>query len=291
MGGFSVAEAALAGFRFVRGHLRAVATWAAAYTALTFIATGIFVATLGPTVMRWQAESETVAPDATLARLVLVVVLASVFCITFYAVVYAMMARAVLRPEDDRSAYLRLGSDEVRQGLLILLAAAVATPVCLGVGIVDVGLAVGFKAAGMDAVGTFVAPLAGVCALIYLAVRLSLASPLTFDRKKVDLFGSWSLTRGRFWPLFGCYALTFVLVLLLILLIAFIVVPIGLVAGAPAGGQPDTSSLAAYFTPVRIVTLVVQSVVAAIIWPIALMPAAYVYRQLRANEALTSPGA
>lgn len=43
--------------------------------------------------------------------------------------------------------------------------------------------------------------------LIWLAVRLSLASPLTFDTRRVRVFGSFALTRGRFWSLLGAYLL------------------------------------------------------------------------------------
>ncbi|WP_218275859.1 hypothetical protein, partial [Pseudomonas sp. MPR-AND1A] len=39
----------------------------------------------------------------------------------FYPVLYATMSRAILRPSENAMGYIRLGGDEVRQLLLILL--------------------------------------------------------------------------------------------------------------------------------------------------------------------------
>lgn len=43
-------------------------------------------------------------------------------------------------------------------------------------------------------------------ALIYFAVRLASAGPLTLLRKKITVREAWRLTRGHFWSLFGTYA-------------------------------------------------------------------------------------
>ncbi|MEI9891311.1 MAG: hypothetical protein WDN45_12940 [Caulobacteraceae bacterium] len=69
------------------------------------------------------------------------------------------------------------------------------------------------------------------CAAIYGFVRLSLASPLTFDTRKVDLFGSWALTRGRFWKMLGTYLLVVGLALVIGLLVMIITIAVAAVLG------------------------------------------------------------
>ena len=44
--------------------------------------------------------------------------------------------------------------------------------------------------------------------------------------------------------------------------------------------RPDMSSLAAYLTPARIVSLVISSISSALVWPVLLTPAAAIYKSL-----------
>jgi hypothetical protein len=89
--------------------------------------------------------------------------------------------------------------------------------------------------------------LAAVGLMLMLAVRLSLAPPLTFATGRIDLFGSWALTRGRAGRILGAYALTLALVALVYFLSALVVAAVGAVL---AGGDlqtvdktPDATSL------------------------------------------------
>lgn len=67
--------------------------------------------------------------------------------------------------------------------------------------------------------------LALIAVFIWFQIRLSLTFPLTFIRGKIVIGKSWTLTKGKFWPLFGGY-LAIVLVLL-VLWIAVIVATSG----------------------------------------------------------------
>lgn len=299
---FSVVEVALTGFRFIRAHPRTVITWAVVIFAVSLLA-GIATVTLaGPELAQLRAmrDAQSTNPGQALAmmgRLVPFFALMLVYALAFYAVWLAAVARAVLRPDESAFAYLRFGGDELRQGLLLLLLFLVAlcayAVVVIGAIAVGVGGALALRSAGPIAVGllTIVIVVAALGAWIAFWTRLSLAWPLTFDSRQVNLFGSWGLTRGRFWKLFGCYLLVMAIALLLGTAMAATLLIAG---GAGAGGtlaglarlfQPDTRSLAAYFTPMGIARGAVEAIGYALIGPIVLAPAVEIYRRLTVNPA------
>jgi hypothetical protein len=282
---FSISDAAFAGFRFVRENPKTVAIWAGLSLAVSAVGGLAMVSLAGPAMTQFMALSQGGSKDPA-AALALMGQLAPfygvmmLFSFVFYAVLYAMMSRAVLRPQDEGFAYLRLGRDEVRQFLLFLLAVLIGTAayVAFILVVVIVGVAAGMML-GLTALSGW----------IYVWVRLSLASPLTFDRGRVDLFGSWKLTRGRFWPLFGCYLLVVVLVVVVLILIMVIGAAAAMVMGGLDGlGQlfrPDMSSVAAYFTPLRALILMVGAIASALFWPVLLMPAAEIYARIVEGDA------
>jgi hypothetical protein len=291
MADFSATDAALVGFRFVRENLRAVAVWAVCILIFSALFAVLLEQMAGPALMAAQALGPKPDPAESMAlfrQLGPVYLLMFVIGYAFYAVVLGAMNRAVLRPDDDRAAYLRVGRDEVRQLLLLLIATVVGAGLYLGlvllVAMVAVGGGLAIHNTGATALLTLVAAIAAACGLVFFWVRLSLASALTFDTGRVNLFGSWALTRGRFWKLFGCYLISFVLYVVLGLLALIILVAIAMIVAGSNGMtelfRPDMSSPAAYFTPFRLVQIVVGAVASALFWPIALMPAPEVYREL-----------
>jgi len=203
----------------------------------------------------------------------------------------AAMIRAVLRPKDDRLGYLRLSADELRQLGLGVLTVVVFVAVYMAA-LVAAGLAAGLIAAvtGGSSTALVFAMVAVVLVLMTtMAVRLSLAPALTFDTGHINLFGSWPMTRGRFWPLLGTYALALGLVLVVYLLSFLVIFAISAILNggdlANAMARPDTSSFRAYFTPWRLAETGLTAIVSALVWPVLFTPPTSVYRRLTPGGA------
>jgi hypothetical protein len=138
---------------------------------------------------------------------------------------------------------------------------------------------------GMAVLIGFVAVLAVLGAGIWIAVRLSLALPMTFYEKRIRIFESWRLTKGRFWPLFGMYVLSFVLVIVISLLGTVILFPLAALLGGGLSGasealRADYSSLGTWFGPVTLLSLVLSAILTAITNAVQVAPAAEAYREL-----------
>ena len=221
MAEFSISEAALTGFRVVREHPRAVLVWAAFQLVFSLLMRALVASTAGPDLIALMANPT--PPDQARASLMLgqlirLAVVVLPFALVFLAILMGAMNRIVLRPAEDRFGYLRLGGDEVRQLCLIALASVVFLGIEVAAAIVA-GLLIGVVGGGRASPSSLILALVLVyVAVILFAVRFSLASALTFDRRKVDLFGSWRLTRGRFWPLFGALVITIALAMVIGLL-------------------------------------------------------------------------
>ncbi|MFI4976881.1 MAG: hypothetical protein ACHP84_20295 [Caulobacterales bacterium] len=302
MSDFSVTEAAFTGMRIVRARPRAVAVWAA-FQLVTSLGLGVYTTvTAGPALMQAQTfgVATPASPAAVLAlyrTLLPFYAVLTLFSLAVYPVLYAAMNRAVLRPADDGFGYLRVGADEWRQLLLMLLYILVflAAYIAILVGAVIVGVVVSLIASrggvvAGDAAGALViviAVVAAICVLGFLAVRLSLASALTFATRRVNLFGSWTMTRGRFWRMLGAYLLAFVLAAL----VTVIALALSGIAAVIFGGgnalsmftRPDVSSLAAFFSPARIISLVISAAAAGVTLPLTLTPAPAIYRSLASS--------
>ncbi len=292
MHGFSISEAAFTGFRIVRERPRAVVFWALIQFAVSLIGGATLVAIAGPDLMRLRALGAAAGVKdggdalALLGRLAPAYGLMFLFVLAFSPLLYAAMNRAVMKPADDRFGYFRLGADEVRQFLLMLLTFAVVLggylAVILVALVVTTIVALAAKpAAGLAAV---LIGLAAAGAAIFLAVRLSLASAQTFATGKVNLFGSWALTRGRFWPILGTYVLTgafagVVYVLWFVLSFALVAV-IGGMGALAVNLQPDLSSLAAFLSPAALARTVLGAIVTALLWPVLGAPPAVIYQRL-----------
>ena len=75
--------------------------------------------------------------------------------------------------------------------------------------------------------------------MIYFGVRLAPAAATSVARRKFAFFDSWTVTKGRFWPLLGSFFLLYVLYVLVS--IVFVVVFFAMVLGPAA---PDLASAA-----------------------------------------------
>jgi hypothetical protein len=124
------------------------------------------------------------------------------------AVVNAAIYRAVLEPENNAYAYLRLGAQELWVGLvnivffvLVFFAAlALTVPVAILIGVTA---ATGGGSSWTAGLVGFLLACGAVAAVIWVGLRLSLALPLSFSQRAFRLFESWDMTRGQGWRLFG----------------------------------------------------------------------------------------
>ena len=300
----SATDAAFAGFRLARARPQVVLALAAVNFALLVVFALAMVTLAGPDLARMQALGPHPNPDQALAllgRLTPFYTLAVVLVLATYAVVYAAVCRALLRPSAGWSGAVRLGRDELRQGLVLLSVALLLFAVyvlLLIVGVIAAGL-VGAAVPTLRAAPGVLAIAVGLVvagALLFAGVRLSLASPLAFDEGRVDLKGAWRLTRGRFWPLFGAYLLAWfvMLVLAVVMLVAY--AALGLAAGGSAGlngvFQADISSLAGYFTPMTLLYMAASSLLYGLGFAVLVGAAVDAYRQIAGRgDAAGAPSA
>jgi hypothetical protein len=218
------------GINLVRTQPRVVAIWGLLYV----IVMGVLMAVLFPamaSVMEAQrlgtanAAMGMIAPPPFPQGLFATIFLFDLLYFLFLLVLFAAAVRAVVRPSDDRFAYLRLGMDELRLiglGVIFMVAAILAEFVA----ILLLALIGGLLGAAIGKVGAaLVAVVLGLlimCAAIYVEVRFSLAGVLTVMQGRIVIMDSWRATRGMFWTLLGAYlliGLAFLLVFIVIIAI------------------------------------------------------------------------
>lgn len=197
-------------FGLIRSRPGAVALWAVTYFVGTILI-GILVFAAGMPLLV-QAQPGDVPQIAFGTRITV-----QLLTLALATIVFNGVFRAALRPWERGFGSMRLGMDEVRVFALELMVMVVAF-----IGAMLFGLLFLFAASfiGMISGGSpgtamalnIVLALACVALFVWLAVRLSLMSPLTLYRRKITVDGAWELTRGRFWTLFGAFLLVGVIV-------------------------------------------------------------------------------
>ncbi len=291
---FSASESAFEGFRIIRREPATVAVWAVIVLVLSVGGAAV----MAPMV-RGMATSFVpgAAPNAnqlaalgSLSRIFLVAVPLELIALSVFS---GAVYRAVLRPEDKGFARLRLGSDELRLiGVYLLLGLfmfAVFMVIGLVAGIVSAGVIAAAGKTGMGAVGLVlvVIYLAMLLVAAWMSVKFSFAAPMTFAQRRIRLFGSWTATKGRFWPLLGCYLLAFVFMILIILV--NVVVSAALVFAMSGGSlsslttlvnPSSAASVMNVLSPVYIARLVIGAAFGVVLWTVALAPAARAYREI-----------
>ena len=247
---FAPLAAALAGFRLVRARPQAVLVWAGvifvgrlAGLKLTTAISGPFMpaldAAVNATPLNLQAVTvayQQVAPGYLAG---------AALALPFFAVVFAAIYRAYLKPEDSRAFFLRLGAQEAAI-LALILALNLMVLVGLSFGAAVVALLASMIAT-VDAAAGSLAEAVGLGALLAFVlwgvVRLSLAWPVSFRAARPVLLRSWGLTRGHGWKLLSAYVIAEALMLVVGVLVLGICASLSgamLVAiGRPLDQLPD----------------------------------------------------
>lgn len=229
MTGFSPGEAATEGFRLTRERPQAIGVWVVAYFGFTILLGWIAAVTLGPRAQEMLAEIKS-APSGSDAFWTLAAPMWPFFAagvpvnLAFQSIFTCAVYRAILHPEDARSGYMRIGADELRMAGVNLLVSVIWTVAIFGVSLVGLMMATTTGVIGSPVVSLlgFLVSLGALGVAIWILVRLSLAGAITFSEHRIQIWKSWSLTQGRFWPLFSAYVLAFILGVIFFVVMSFV---------------------------------------------------------------------
>jgi hypothetical protein len=349
MASISVVDAAFTGLRVVRKNPGAVIAWAILHLlSIAFItwltlsrfhdvfakiqATALMQGPANPTTA--QAHLQQMLP--VFHQILPLYAYMIPFGLVLASIFICAMNRSVLRPRESGLGFLRLGLDEIRQ--LILLLALIVVQIVVEVVLVALALAAGFLArtvmhaaapSANAAIPIVIGALVFLVGLIVFEVKMSLASAQSFATRQINVFGTWSLTGGQFWPIVATYILAFILYIVVAIIIGVIMAVVGMATAGLGGvghmgaahmssvhmgafhlgdlhtmtmtanmppnvflpnGMPDWHALAAFLTPGMVIQLVVNSLLTAILLPILLTPPAAIYKALTAEANRGSGG-
>lgn len=233
---FSATDAAFEGFRVVRRAPLSLVFWALFYLIVMVVAFAI----MGPSLASAMAAAERLESVGTPTIDDLMPMFSSfglVFSILLpvsllsSAVMSAAIARSVLYPTQKALGYLRFGADELRV-LAVSVALGIIFLVLTGL-IWGMTFALGAAAVNAPVLWVLVVLFFFVAwaAFIWLLVRLSLAVPMTLAEKRIVLFDSFKLTKGRVWPLLGMAIIAGVMSFVVSMLGSLIFLPIQMTTG------------------------------------------------------------
>ena len=232
MGKESLVGSCLEGFRVIGRYPAALAIWALFYVALFVVAFGALALTVGPAFMS-AAQHQGGAPAFAemYKRIGVVALIVGPIVLLGSVTLNAAVFRAVLRPQDKRFGFLRIGGDELR--MFVVMLALFVVFALLYFSSVFVGFAL-LSGGGRNLIAGLIYGLIVFGLFIFLAVKFSLALVITFAEKKIRIVDSWAVTDGHFWSLLATY--TLVVIFLIVLAFAFALAQslIGQLVGLPA---------------------------------------------------------
>lgn len=292
---FSATEAAFEGFRVVRRKPLALVFWSLFYIlifGLSILAVGRGMAE----VMALSEALEAAQPTSYEEFVPLIDAYTSTFGLLMplgivgSAVLTAAIARSVLRPAESAFGYLRLGMDELRV-LIVTVVLSIAFAVVL---MVPMGFAAFMfvqavsGGGGASVLGGILAVFATLFLALWLAVRFSLAVPITVAERKMAFFDSWSATKGRFWPLLGMGFIAFLMSLVVSLLGTIVVLPLQMGFGgfermAEYSGQ-DLGVMLQAIWPAIVAGVITQSILSALQLAVLYAPFSAAYRDMTGDR-------
>jgi hypothetical protein len=302
---FSASDAAFEGFRLVRRNPLALVAWALVYAVLSL---GALVAVAGivEPLIEWSERAEALessnptpaefgAMFQAFGQIFLQISWLIPISLFVSAVLAAAVARGVLNPKAKGFGYLRCGMDEVRVTAVTFVLGLLMTLLCVAV-VMVIGMIGGFSTASGANWGWLIALAAGLGGfglVIWLAVRLSLAVPITVAENRMAFFDSFAVTKGRFWPLLGMAIIAGVMTLIISFLSSIITMPLGMMSGMEGmnfGPNSDPELLRAALdisNPWVIASSLVEAIVYALTVGVMYAPFAAAYRDIKGLGAET----
>ena len=308
MASIPVGEAAFEGFRVVARNPLAVLMWGLALFVLAVLpflgAFSLLASSFGDLLRQAAEDAEPSFEEAMRLQFQMMALnpLLMIPSLISRVVLTCAIFRAVLRPEDNRFFYLRLSVTELLVGavflaLMMVFFALFFAAILLGVGVTLTTWAVS-EAAGVGVAIILVVGLLG--GVIWLALRLSMAMPMTFAERRFRFFESWELTRGHVLSLLLLGLLTVVIVWLLEMVLVMLF--FAAVLPFAAGGAFNEGAITAFFSrpmgewmadlaPWLLIGGLVFSVIGAVFYTVITAPWAAAYRALAtpAADAAQSP--
>ena len=196
------------------------------------------------------------------------------------------IARSVIRPEDRKFGYLRVGKDELRVlGASLLVSLIMFVVTFVGFMIVTLATAGAMALPALWLVVVLLS-LAIIGLLIWLSVRLSLVVPSTFGEGRIMLKPAFAMTGKKvFWPLLGMAIIAGIMAMLVGLLGSAVAAPLSLMVGGSeqlvAMQGASVPSLLSALGPMLAVSLVVQAVLSAAQIVIMYAPFSAAYLQIK----------
>jgi hypothetical protein len=208
------------------------------------------------------------------------------------AVLSCAVFRAVLKPDEGRFAFLRVGSAELFVFLLTIGLAVTAMVAVFAAAIPLITITVIVAVVHAKAAAVLIAILGMICLLVLLCwvlLRLSIAGPMMVEDGKFHLTDVWALTRGHVTELFMVAASLFIILMVIEVVIGALVLAAGLAFLSQAAG--GLMALHAFFTrpaaeilatlaPGLIVLGLVAIPITGCLWAIIAAPWAWAYRNL-----------
>lgn len=290
---FPATDCAFEGFRLTRRAPLAVLSWAAAYAVfigLMFLLVGPHFVTVLSVITEMQAQGQTEPSPEDVERLAqaygVIIGWAMPLGLLFSAVISTAIARSVIRPEDRKFGYLRVGKDELRVlGASLLVSLIMFAVTFAGFMIVTVATAGAMALPALWLVVVLLS-LAIIGLLIWLSVRLSLVVPSTFAEGRIMLKPAFAMTGKKvFWPLLGMAIIAGIMAMLVGLLGSAVAAPLSLMVGGSeqlvAMQGASVPSLLSALGPMLAVSLLVQAVLSAAQIVIMYAPFSAAYLQLK----------
>lgn len=300
MASFSAAEAIGSGFQLIRREPRTMLIWIAAYAVFAALMYGLMFAAM-PELLGYYQEIgrsalQGVEPDeaqamAMASRMLGLMPVLALLGLAAYSVMLGAVYRARLHPDDRRFGYLRFGRSELWLAVTMVVWSILMLVIYLGVAVVLGGVAGiagglgGDNSAGF-LVPFFIAVCLGVLLMLAIMMRLSLALPMSHDQRRLVIFESWRITRGRTLKMLGVGVA--IVVMVWVIELAVLGVLFGLLVGSVGGLEALASAPSGQLADKLVLWIPVFAILAAVfgvlMFVIMATPIADIYRQLKAPD-------